>query len=564
LADDQLALIKQANDIVEVIGEYVPLRKFGKIYRGLCPFHDDHNPSLNVDPKNQRFRCWACNKFGDVITFIQERERVDFREALAILARRANIPLRRGRGAAEGADRTKMLDLMKWAEEQFHHNLLESAGAEPARRYLAGRRLSAETIKSYALGYSPEPWEWLVQKAQKAGWPAELLVKVGLIAPREDGVSYYDRFRDRVIFPIRDVRGRTVGFGGRILPSSSSSAERPKYYNSTDTPLFSKSENLYGLDRAREAAEKAGYLAVVEGYTDVLMAHQSGVLPVVATLGTALNARHIKQLKRYVPRVILVFDADAGGQRGVDRALEAFVSEDVELAIATLPAGLDPCDLLVQQGPEPLRAALEQAVDALEFKLNQAMAAERVATLEGRRRAIDEVLQVLALAPALASQAGQVKRELVITRIAQRAGLRPEAVWARLRELQQANRPSKPEEKPATDRTINLAAADPAERQLLQETVYLVLDEGELPGLDQVRVRLVEEPELCDLLVQLEARGKAGSRHEEWLSDLLERFRHRRQATEVGEVRSKLRELPSDGPPPVDLLRRLQGTNQDD
>src|SRR5205085_11532722 len=159
--------------------------------------------------------------------------------------------------------------------------------------------------------------------------------------------GWYDRFRDRILFPIRDVRGHTVGFGGRVLPSSPLAARAPKYYNSCDTPLFKKSEQLYGIDEARHAALKAGYLAVVEGYTDVLMAHQLGVPEVVATMGTALNARHVQQLRRHAPRVVLVFDADAGGETGVDRALEIFVGQDVALRIATLPAGLDPCDLLV-------------------------------------------------------------------------------------------------------------------------------------------------------------------------------------------------------------------------
>jgi DNA primase len=190
-------------------------------------------------------------------------------------------------------------------------------------------------------------------KAASAGIAADMLETVGLIARRNEGRGYYDRFRDRVIFPIRDVTGRTVGFGGRILPSSPVSADRPppKYYNSAETALFSKSENLYGIEQAKQAAHKAGYLAIVEGYTDVLMAHQHGIGQVVATMGTALNARHIKKLKGVTPRVVLVFDADAGGDAGVDRALEIFVSNDLDLRIATLPEGLDPCDLLSTQGP---------------------------------------------------------------------------------------------------------------------------------------------------------------------------------------------------------------------
>src|SRR5205823_2427757 len=209
----------------------------------------------------------------------------------------------------------------------------------------------------------------------------------------------------------------------------------PKYYNSAETPLFSKSEQLYGLDAAKAAAGKAGYLAVVEGYTDVLMAHQVGIPQVVAPMGTALTARHIHKLRTFAPRVVLVFDADAGGQTGVDRALELFASQEVDLAIATLPDGMDPCDLLVARGADPFRQALETAADALEFKLQRVTAGGAADGVEGRRRAADAVLAVIALAPELSGQSGAMKRELMVTRIAQRLGLRETTVRARLDEL---------------------------------------------------------------------------------------------------------------------------------
>jgi DNA primase len=252
--------------------------------------------------------------------------------------------------------------------------------------------------------------------------------KVGLIARRQTNNGWYDRFRDRVMFPIRDAMGRPVAFGGRIMPNSPYKDRAPKYYNSCDTPLFTKSEHLYGLDQARHAAAKAGYLAVVEGYTDVLMAHQSGIGQVVATMGTALNARHVQHLRRFAPRVVLVFDADAGGDTGVDRALEIFASQEVDLSVATLPEGLDPCDLLVQRGPDAFLDALSGAVDALDFKLNRVLSAESGSGVEGRRRAVDAVLRVIALAPDLSGEAGALKRQLIVTRIAQRLSLREETV----------------------------------------------------------------------------------------------------------------------------------------
>src|SRR5262249_6727347 len=245
--------------------------------------------------------------------------------------------------------------------------------------------------------------------------------------------------RERVMFPIRDVRGQTVGFGGRILPTSPYADRVAKYINSADTPLFSKSENLYGLDQARQAGAACGYLAVVEGYTDVLMAHQLGISQVVAAMGPAVNTRHVQQLLRWARRVVLVFDADAGGSTGVDRALAIFASQNVDLAVATLPADLDPCDLLVREGgADAFREVLGGAGGALGFKLTPVPAGDETKGVEGRRRAVEGVLGVIALAPEVPGQEGAVKRELMVSRIAQRLALQEETVWARLHELRAA------------------------------------------------------------------------------------------------------------------------------
>jgi DNA primase len=273
------------------------------------------------------------------------------------------------------------------------------------------------------------------------------------------------------MFPIKDVRGQVIAFGGRIMPESPYLSRSAKYINSAETPLFHKSNVLYGLDAARHAGTAAGYLAVVEGYTDVMMAHQCGVPQVVATMGTALNARHVTQLRRYVPKVVLVYDADAGGFTGVDRALEIFVSQDVELAVATLPEGLDPCDLLVRpEGVETFKKILTSAVDALDFKLNRLLerdgggsvggsAPHTKLSVEGTRRVIDEVLGIMAAAPPLPSQAAQVKQELIITRLAHRLGVRQETVWARLGELRAERRKK---EQQAIQKAVNTPARPPS------------------------------------------------------------------------------------------------------
>jgi len=596
LADERVALIKQANDIVDVVGGYVSLRQVGPTkYRGLCPFHDDHHPSFDVDQSHQNFRCWACGKSGDVITFIQEHDRVDFREALELLARRAGITLEKKGDSPQSRGRAFMLEMMRWATELYQRCLLDSPLAEAARRYLGGRGLNGETVRRFGLGYAPAAGDWLVQHAANAGMSDELLEKVGLIAKRQEGTGHYDRFRDRVMFPIRDARGQTVAFGGRILPSSTYTGNAPKYYNSSDTPIFSKSEHLYGLDLARQAAAKAGFLAVVEGYMDVLAAHQAGVNQVVATMGTALNERHVQRIRRVgVPRVVLVFDADAGGKTGVDRALEVFVSQDVDLAIATLPEGLDPCDLLVQQGADAFRSVLAGAVDALEFKLNQVVAAGADAGIEGRRRAADAILGVIALAPDMAGPAGAIKQQLIVTRITQRLALKEETVWARLQELrarlQGRERKSgaggavagPPEPLPVEERElVQVLLAEPAlareaagaipldqvrhpDAAALLRMLYDLVAEGaplaHLPAaqaFDLVRAR-IEDPRLAKLALEMRDIGLQHAERAAWLERILDEFHRKYQVEPVTqELKNQLRAA-SDDAAALELLRRLQ------
>ncbi|MCY2940490.1 MAG: DNA primase, partial [Planctomycetota bacterium] len=366
LDNDRVKMVKEASDIVDVVGSYISLRPAGQqTFKGLCPFHDDHRPSFDVDPKRGRYRCWSCGKYGDVITFVQEYEKVEFAEALEILAKRAGINLEKKENLVQNRLRGSMLDSVRWASDQYHQCLQESPLAAEARSYLSSRGLEDEIIRQFGLGFAPRRGDWLLELAHNDGMDVGMLEQVGLIGRKTDKPGLYDRFRDRIMFPIRNVLGNTVGFGGRIMPSSPFVDKAPKYYNSSDSPLFSKSEQLYGIDQARNSIGKVGYLAVVEGYTDVMMAHQMGVGNIVATMGTAINARHLRQLRRWTSKVVLVFDADAGGEQGVDRALELFVTNDMDLAIATLPEGLDPCDMLLNDGPEAFQEVLKSAVDAL-------------------------------------------------------------------------------------------------------------------------------------------------------------------------------------------------------
>jgi DNA primase len=589
LADERVTIqqVKEANDIVDVVGSYVALRPAGPTFKGLCPFHEDHRPSFDVDPRRQRFRCWSCGKYGDVLTFVQEHERVDFREALELLARRAGITLEKWGAGQHNRGRALMLEVVKWAAEQFHQCLLDSPLADAARRYLGERRLTGETVRRFGLGYAPLSGDWLLQRAQAARVSTDLLEQVGLIARRTEGNGYYDRFRDRILFPIRDARGQTMGFGGRILPSSPLSARGPKYYNSSGTPLFAKGEHLYGLDQACQAATKAGQLAVVEGYTDVLMAHQLGIANVVATMGTALNARHVHHLRRFVSRVVLIFDADAGGNTGVDRALEVFVTHNLDLKIATLPEGLDPCDLLVQQGPEPFRQAVAGAVDVLDFKLDRVWAAEANQGLEGKRRAVDAVLGIIALAPELPDMDGAVKQELMVTRIAQRLALKEETVWARLRELRAQKNREEAKGRPAPAETERQAPAPGRERELLEvlladpalvplavaevapehlehpglrrllTELYALQAEGGPPDLDRLRIRLIDNPRLADYALKMHDVGRRIPDRGARLNQLHAEFRRHRRASANQELQTQL-QAARDHTEAVELLRQLQ------
>lgn len=584
--------MREANDIVDVVGGYIALRPAGPIHKALCPFHDDHNPSLTVDPRRQRYKCWSCGEGGDVFAFVQKFEKITFPEALEVLARRAGISLEKIQKFSQGPSRAGMLDVMKWAAGQFQDCLLDSPLAEAARKYLGERKLTGDTVRKFTLGFAPASGEWLTQRAASAGIAADMLESVGLIAKRNEGRGYYDRFRDRVIFPIRDVTGRVVGFGGRILPSSPVSADRPppKYYNSAETALFSKSENLYGIDHAKQPAHKAGYLAIVEGYTDVLMAHQHGIANVVATMGTALNERHIKRLKGVTERVVLVFDADQGGDAGVDRALEIFIKSDLDLRIAALPDGLDPCDLLSTRGPEPFRVALEQAVDVFEHKLRSAWARHQGEGLDGQRRAAEEMLAVLALSPVERS----VKIELMVNRIAHRLSIKEETVWARLKEVRKGPKPlpqvaAEGGGASAPAQSSGAAPAPPHERELLEvllaepalvakaardiapeqmqhpglrkviEALYRLHAEGQPADLDHLHTRLDNE-RLLDRLHDLQATGLDLPDRPWVFQKVLERFRERQRQRQKHALLNQLQDAPDDASK-LAILRQLKDLN---
>ena len=441
-SQDAKEQIRQAIDIVDLVGGYLPLRRQGRGYVANCPWHDDSRPSLQINPERQSWKCWVCDVGGDIFSFVMKMERVEFREALEMLAEKAGVsltPTAKPAGGSAG-DKKTLFAAAAWAEEQFHRCLLQDPQAEPARKYLAERNISAESIRKFRLGFSPPAWDWLVGRAANTPWTTPVLDRVGLILQRSTGEGWYDRFRGRVMFPIHDVRDRAIAFGGRVLPQFADD-HSAKYVNSPETPLFSKSNQLYGLAQARDAIARAMQVVVMEGYTDVIMAHQNGVEHAVAVLGTALNERHLPLLRRFTDRVVLVLDGDEAGQRRAAEILELFIANQIDLRILTLPEQLDPCDFIANQGGTAFLQLLEQAIDALEHRLRLATRGVSSRDTHQVTVAVEQVLATLAKSRrgmGLDSSAFALREQQVLSRLGREFHLPEEQLRARLRDLRRA------------------------------------------------------------------------------------------------------------------------------
>lgn len=441
--DSALSAIKNAVDIVALAGDYLALRRVGSRFKALCPFHDDHNPSLELNPERQSFKCWSCGVGGDIFDFVKNIERVDFPEALRMLADRAGIVLERQPTAAvpRGPAKTDLFAVNAWAREIFAAALRESA---VARSYLERRGLTAASAERFRLGYAPEPRGWLLGQARRRGFGTELLEAAGLVGKGDSGDGpVRERFRGRLIFPIHDNLERTVGFGGRILPDVERTMAQQgrhvaKYLNTPETPLFHKRTLLYGADLARAAARQAGWVAVVEGYTDAIAAHQVGLENVVGTLGTALGHDHLTGLERLAERVVLVFDGDEAGMTAADRSLELFLASRLDLRVLTLPARLDPCEFLIAHGAAAFRELVDAAPEPLAYLLDRAEARFDLASAEGTQRAAEWVLGTLNATRRTHRLGLEVKEGKVLDELARRLHVSLDSLARMRRQLQQA------------------------------------------------------------------------------------------------------------------------------
>jgi DNA primase len=561
--------VKQAVDIVDLVGSHIQLRRQGRNYVGLCPWHDDSRPSLQVNPERQSFKCWVCDIGGDVFSFVMKMEGVEFREALQMLADRAGIVVEKPHrqhltnpagetadglqdNAGGSYDKRTLLQAMAWAEKQYHQCLLNSPDADAARRYLQERGITDESIERFHLGFSPLERDWILRHVQgdanqeKRVRRAKTLEAVGILARPAEGGSFYDRFRGRLLFSIHDTQGRPVGIGGRVLPELGTTSPA-KYVNSPETPLFTKSKLLYGLDIARDALRKTRTALVMEGYTDVIVAHQYGFQNAVAVLGTALGDSHIRLLKAHADRIVLVLDGDEAGTKRANEVLELFIAQQADLRILTLPEDLDPCDFLHKYGAGAFSELLaDKAIDALDHAYEvttRGIDVER--DVHGVGQAIERLLAIVARAPRLSGDTrgdARIQEQKIVQRLAgkfrvdeqelrrrltalrRRAASRPMTARPGTQSEEESAKPSEPmdswqqavlelvlahpESLPAIRSRIGLDCLAAESCRLIYETCCRLADENILPTFDRLMLEF-DEPAVKNLLVGVDERAQA-------------------------------------------------------
>ncbi len=386
ISPEKLSEIKNAVDIVEVISEYLPLKRAGKRYRALCPFHADKDPSFYVHTERQNYRCFGCGAAGDVFSFIQKMDNLTFPEAIRAIARRAGIEIEMGEPSGKT---TAILKANEFACRFFEHVLKERNEGAPAREYLEQRGISRESATHFRLGYAPPGWESLKEFASSKNMDKDSLAQAGLLITSSRG-TLIDFFRQRLMFPIFDTRSRVIAFGGRVLDDS-----LPKYINSPESPVFRKSATLYGLNFAKASIMAEKCAIVTEGYTDVIKAHEKSAQQVTATLGTAFTEDHARILKRYAGKVCVIFDSDSAGRKAAERSLEILLTQDIEVLVSQLPGGQDLFDYLKTADKEQFERLIAGATDFLDFKYASVSERCDLTTTRGRAAAADQFLTVL-------------------------------------------------------------------------------------------------------------------------------------------------------------------------
>ena len=565
ISPETVTAVEQASDIVSLISEYLPLKRAGKDFKALCPFHNEKTPSFYVSPSKQIYKCFGCGEGGNVFSFLMAQEKLSFTEAVRMLADRSGIKIEEDRAEAEqsgGISKDKLYRANEWAAKEYEKLLWKGERGEPAREYLKSRGLGEEVAKRFRLGWAPPGRDTLLKALPKRTKAAEeALERAGLVI-RAERNDLYDRFRGRLMFPIADVRGRVIAFGGRTLGE-----DTPKYLNSPETPVFSKGISLYAVDLAKQASLKAREVFLMEGYTDVIAAFQAGVENCMATLGTSLTANHVRNLRRYADRVYLVYDADFAGEKASDRGLDIFLEEELEAYIIRLPAGEDPCDFLTKRGAKPFLELKEGAKELFEFKVEVASRKHDLRTVAGQSRALDEILATVAKVPTAARQELYVARNAVLRDLAESSGITEGALRERLKALRgrKAAAPLKKEVRrpPEEEWLLESILAEPAlaetaaarvspeelrdgELALILRAAYEVFGRGGEAGVAGV-VSAVEEDGLGALVVRLAENGAKHTNHHRRASDCIERIVARRKKESRAQLKRALLEKASAG-----------------
>ncbi|MBN1363720.1 MAG: DNA primase [Syntrophaceae bacterium] len=407
--------IRNRIDIVDLVSEHLTLKKTGRNFVGLCPFHQEKTPSFTVNREKQIFYCFGCGAGGNVITFLMKIADKTFPEAIKVLAEKAGVVLPPISSRKERRQKDllneKIINLNLKAAQQFFHNLFSAAGAS-ARKYLQGRGISEDVVKQFRLGYVPDTWRSLTEYIEKSGLSLKLAEQAGLVIAGKDG-DFYDRFRGRIIFPIENVFGETVAFGGRILDKG-----EPKYLNSPESPVYIKGKNLYGLNKSKEEIRKKGFALIVEGYFDLISLWNAGIGNVVATLGTALTREHLELLRRYTTEVVVLFDPDEAGKKALDRSLELFLSTPMRARALILPERCDPDEYVRKFGKEKMEDLISHAQPLSDYYIENVLGNGK--TFEDKRDMIKTAMNFIA------KISDRKEKDIFIKRIAEKTGINEE------------------------------------------------------------------------------------------------------------------------------------------
>jgi len=400
ISEETIQRVAEANDIVEVIGSYFPLKRAGTSFRALCPFHREKSPSFHVNPSRQNFHCFGCGAGGGVLRFVMDYEHVDFPTAVKRLAQRAGVPIIEEAGNADDDRkrglRQRLLGLHAEAADWFHRNLLKSPDASPARDYLKGRGITGDVARSWQLGYAPDSWDALLDFLRDRKFSAEEISQSGLASSKDDGGDLYSRFRGRVMFPIRNDYGEVVAFSGRVLDPNAKTA---KYVNSPETPLFTKGKVLYGLDKTKRDLIEKNAAIVCEGQLDLISAFESGVRHVIAPQGTAFTSDQARLLRRFVETVLLCFDSDTAGQQAAARSLPALLGQGLAVRVVELPPGEDPDSMIRERGAEAFLEAVSGAKDFFKHSTDRARRDGKLENPAGVAKFVHEMAPLVSLIP---------------------------------------------------------------------------------------------------------------------------------------------------------------------